>query len=190
MTASSQTLIDFERLLRLRLVVGRHGEMDGAKWWNTGGLLGRKGSPLMSRGFPKTHAFAQARVVFSVARARCAELFSPADCMTLWNLPASVEDQFDARWQDWLDEGDGWAEFFETLQEPPSTDLIATLRDFDLLSDAHASSVAKLRRSAQGRAVPLPGTWAVNDEAVTLLAAAFSRGEVGNPAIPYARLEP
>lgn len=190
MIAGPETTLEFERLMRLRLVVGRHGEMDGAKWWNTGGLLGSKGSLLMSRGFPKTHAFAQARVVFSVARARCAELFSPADCMTLWSLPASVEDQFDARWQDWLDEGDRWAEFFERLQKPASADLIATLRHCELLSDEQASTVAKLRRSAQGRAVPLPGTWEVNDEAVTLLAAAFSRGEVGNPAIPYARLEP
>jgi hypothetical protein len=33
--------IDFDRLLKLRLVVGRVGEMDLAKWWNTRGQLGR-----------------------------------------------------------------------------------------------------------------------------------------------------
>lgn len=49
--------IDFDRLLRLRLVVARYGEMDAARWWNTGdatrrtALLGRAGSVLMSRGF-------------------------------------------------------------------------------------------------------------------------------------------
>ena len=71
--------IDFDRLLKLRLVVARYGEMDAARWWNTGdasrrtALLGRAGSVLMSRGFPRTHRFAQARLVFEVARARCAE---------------------------------------------------------------------------------------------------------------------
>ena len=189
MTAGPATTLDFERLLRLRLVVGRHGEMDGAKWWNTGGLLSRKGSLLLSRGFPRTHGFARARVVFAVARARCAELFSPAGCMTLWRLPAPVEDQFDARWQEWLDEGERWSAFFDAIHELPSQDLVAVLRRFELLNEEQAGTVATLRRSAQGRAVPLPGTWEVSDEALTLLAAAFSRGKVGNPAIPYARLE-
>ena len=32
--------INFERLLKLRLVVARHGEMDAARWWNTQGMLG------------------------------------------------------------------------------------------------------------------------------------------------------
>ncbi len=35
------TTIDFDHLLRLRLVVARFGEMDGAMWWNTKGVLGR-----------------------------------------------------------------------------------------------------------------------------------------------------
>jgi hypothetical protein len=45
--------IDFDRLLRVRLVVGRHGEMDAGRWWNTGdaarrtALLGRAGSVLI-----------------------------------------------------------------------------------------------------------------------------------------------
>ncbi len=57
--------LNFDRLLKLRLVVARVGEMDLAKWWNTNGLLGRKGRILLSRGFPRTHSFAQARAVFS-----------------------------------------------------------------------------------------------------------------------------
>ena len=36
--------IDLDRLLRLRLVVARFGEMDLAKWWNTKGQLGRLGA--------------------------------------------------------------------------------------------------------------------------------------------------
>jgi len=35
--------IDLDRLLKLRLVVARHGEMDRAGWWNTNGMLGRYG---------------------------------------------------------------------------------------------------------------------------------------------------
>lgn len=27
--------VDLDLLLKLRLVVARHGEMDGARWWNT-----------------------------------------------------------------------------------------------------------------------------------------------------------
>ena len=56
--------IDFERLLKLRLVVARHGEMDAARWWNTQGMLGRRGAVVLKRGFPSTHHFAQARIVF------------------------------------------------------------------------------------------------------------------------------
>ena len=119
MTASS-TDIDLARLFKLRLVVARHGEMDAARWWNTNGILGRRGSAVLKRGFPSTHYFAQARVVFAVARSRCHELFDPPGCMTLWNLPADIEDQFDERWQDWLDEGDQWEPVFEKLSKRPS----------------------------------------------------------------------
>ncbi len=67
----TQNAIDYERLLKLRLVVARVGEMDLARWWNTQGLLGTRGKVVLARGFPHTHCFAQARVVFTVARARC-----------------------------------------------------------------------------------------------------------------------
>jgi hypothetical protein len=102
MTGSSITL-DFTRLLKLRLIVARHGEMDAARWLNTNGVLGRKGYLLMSRGLPKTHPFAQARLVFEVARVRSAERFSaPVGCITPWSLPTELEDGFDARWADWI----------------------------------------------------------------------------------------
>jgi hypothetical protein len=67
--------LDLDHLLRLRLVVARFGEMDLARWWNTKGMLGRHGAVVLKRGFPATHHFAQARVVFEVARGRCRELF-------------------------------------------------------------------------------------------------------------------
>jgi hypothetical protein len=49
--------------------------------------------------------------------------------------------------------------------------------------------VGKLRRAAENRAVPIAGTYLPDNEIFTLLAAGFSRGELGNPAIPYAKLE-
>src|SRR5207247_7970135 len=85
---SVDTPIDLERVMRLRLVVARHGEMDCARWWNTKGLLGRLGQIALSRGFPRIHYFAQARVVFAVAKSRCKEIFDPPGCMTLWLLPS------------------------------------------------------------------------------------------------------
>ena len=95
--------IDLDRLLKLRLVVARFGEMDHAKWWNTKGQLGRLGAAALRRGFPRTHRFAQARSVFAVAAHRCAEVFEPPGCVTLWRFPEVIEEAFDARWEHWLD---------------------------------------------------------------------------------------
>ena len=181
--------VDFDRLLRLRLVVARAGEMDLARWWNTQGLLGPRGKVVLARGFPHTHYFAQAHAVFAVARARCHELFDPPGCMTLWSLPAEIEDEFEERWQGWLDEGEKWAPFFEQLAAVADADLLGLLQRFELIAPSQLEAVSKLRRSAENRAVPLPGTHHTSDEIVTLLAAGFFRGEPGSPAIPYARLE-
>ena len=188
MTVDSSA-IDFDRLLKLRLVVARYGEMDGAQWWNTKGMLGRNGALLMSRGFTKTHHFAQARVVFAVATARCKEVFDPPQSMTLWNLPAAVEDQFDARWHHWLSERDEWRPFFEQLQGLADGELLETLDLLDLVDEDQRQAVTRLKRSAEGRAVPLSGVFSPDDDVLTLLAAAFSRGERGSPAIPYAKLD-
>jgi hypothetical protein len=185
----SASRIDFERLLKLRLAVARHGEMDAARWWNTNGILGRRGSKVLKRGFPSTHYFAQARIAFAVARSRCHELFDPPGCMTLWSLPADIEDQFDERWQDWLDEGDQREPVFEKLSATEPRDLLKMLDAFDLIDANHIEAVGKLRRSAEGRSVPLAGTHFPDDDIITLLAAGFARGEPGSPAIPYARLE-
>jgi hypothetical protein len=181
--------IDYNRLFKLRLVVARFGEMDGARWWNTNGVLGKKGALLLSRGFPKTHRFAQARLVFEVARARSAERF-PAipGCMTLWSIPAHLEDEFDARWAQWLEDSDSWAPFFDSLENPDS-DLLAMLGARELLSSEQREEVGRMRRSAEGRSVPLSGVRDANDDTLTLLAAGFARGEQGKPAIPYVRAE-
>lgn len=192
MTAPSS--IDFDRLLKLRLVVARYGEMDAARWWGTGdaarrtALLGRAGSLLMSRGFPRTHRFAQARLVFEVARARCADVFDPPECVTLWRLPPALEDQFDARWARWLDEREAWADFFTSIEAPPA-DLLDALQRFELARDVELEAASRLRRSAEGRAVPIPGVHLVTDALLVQLAAGFARGEPTKLAVPYARVE-
>ena len=190
MEQKPKTTLDFERLLKLRLVVGRYGEMDVARWWNTQGLLGRRGAVVLKRGFPTTHYFAQARVVFAVARSRCEELFShPSGSMTLWSLPAELEDQFEERWHDWLDEGEKWAPVFEQLASVTGGDLLAVLEQLDLIGPSEREEAGKLRRSAENRAVMLSGAHQPVDDVLTMLAAGFARGESGSPAIPYARLE-
>jgi hypothetical protein len=180
--------IDLDRLLKLRLVVARYGEMDGASWLNTKGVLSRKGKTLLSRGFPKTHRFTRARLVLEVARSRSLERFPAVpNCATLWNLPAELEDAFDEKWSAWLEDHAQWADFIDNL-DVLEGDLLAALRERDLLTPEQEAEVRKLRRSAEDRTVPLSGIRKINDETVSLLAAGFSRGEAGKPAVPYVRL--
>lgn len=180
--------IDFERLFKLRLVVARHGEMDRARWWNTQGVLGRRGGLVLKRGFPSTYRFAQARIVFEVAKSRCHELFDPPGCMTLWSLPAELEDQFQEHWQAWLDETGKWTPVFDAVESQAGDDLLASFSKLALLSEEQRDAVTKLKRSAENRAVAISGSHTPNDDVIALLAAGFSRGEPGAPAIPYARL--
>ncbi|AUX26694.1 uncharacterized protein SOCEGT47_072640 [Sorangium cellulosum] len=161
--------------------------MDLAKWWNTRGQLGRLGAMALRRGFPRTHHFAQARSVFAVAAQRCDEVFDPPGCVTLWRLPEALEEEFDARWEHWIEHAAALQPFFEKLGALQATDLTATLRAFELASDRDVDALSRLRRSAEGRAVPLPGVFSGATEDVTLLALGFARGEHGALAVPYAR---
>lgn len=104
--------IDYEHLFKVRLIVARLGEMDNARWWNTKGILGNYGTMLLKRGFPQTHYFAQARIVFEVARNRCQEIFNLPGAVTLWSLSARCEEQFDIYWQSWIEQPDKWNPFF------------------------------------------------------------------------------
>lgn len=188
MTSEAEA-IDFDRLFKLRLVVARHGEMDAARWWNTQGVLGRRGAAVLQRGFPSTHRFTQARIVFEVASSRCHEVFDPPGCMTLWSLPAEVENEFEEHWQRWLDDSVTWLPLFESLEAQNGSNLLEDLSSLGLLSIEQSATVSRLRRSAENRAVPIAGTFRPSDDIITLLAAGFARGEAGSPAVPYARLE-
>lgn len=180
--------INLERLLKLRLVVARFGEMDLAKWWNTKGQLGRLGAAAIRRGFPRTHYLAQARSVFAVASHRCSEVFDPPECATLWRLPELIEEEFDARWEKWVETAAVWGPFFDQLESLGGKDLLSELRSFQILTDLDIEAFGRLRRSAEGRAVPLPGVFSGDDHSVSLLALGFARGEVGSLAVPYVKL--
>jgi hypothetical protein len=176
--------MDLDHLLKLRLAVARVGEMDLAKWWNTAGQLGPLGASVLSRGFRRTHHFAQARSVFAVAAHRCREVYEPPGTVNLWNLPAEAEDDFELRWEYWLDDAGAWAGFFDQL-ESCSASLESELLRLQLVTDEDLERGRKLRRSAQQRAVAVPGVFTGATEDVTTLALAFARGETGSLAVPY-----
>jgi hypothetical protein len=181
--------LDLDHLFKLRLAVARWGEKDIAGWWNTDGMLGRHGEMALSRGMPRTHFVAQARVVFAVATDRCEKLFNPPRSMTLWSLPPAIEDALEDRIQEILDDLPAWARFFERLKTVAGSDLVETLRTLGLARDSVMTSVRTLSLGADGHSVPLPGLHRPSDEVVELLAAAFSLGGSGRLVVPYARLE-
>lgn len=179
--------INLDLLLKLRLVVARFGEMDIAKWWNTRGQLGPVGTAALRRGFPRTHRFAQARSVMAVAAHRCSEVFDSPHCVTLWRLSESIEEDSDARWEHWLDHSADWEAFFASLERIERDDLVAALGARDLIGDGDVAAFTRVKRSAEGRAVPLPGTFTGSDDDIRLLALGFGRSESGKLAIPYMR---
>jgi hypothetical protein len=181
--------MDLSHIIKLRLAVARFGEMDGAGWWNTQGVLGKAGQSVLSRGFPATHWFTQGRIVCSVATARCTAVFAPPGCLTLWHLPAEIEDELSNQWPVWCRNAGEWSAFFQDLVPRFSGDLVQHLSDLRLI-DANTVDAAKgLRRSAEGKAVPLPGTGKAETPTLMLLAAAFAKGEKQKLAVPYIRFE-
>ncbi|HUT14057.1 MAG TPA: BrxE family protein [Thermoguttaceae bacterium] len=109
--------------------------------------------------------------------------------MPLWHLPVSVEEQFETQWATWTEQHEQWNGFFEELQGVQGRDLLVAMLDLEIITNDEAQEARKLRRAADNRAVPLPGVHQPCRETMTLLATGFFRGEPGQPAVPYARLE-
>jgi hypothetical protein len=183
----TQATLNIDRLLKLRLIVARVGEMDLAKWWNTRGQLSRLGTAAIRRGFPRTHYFAQARSVFAVAAHRCREVFDPPESVTLWRLSEAIEEEFEAKWEHWLDRASDWQPFFHRLEGLQETDLRAALQAFDVVTNHELDLSSRLRRSAGGHSVQLSELFTGGDLDVALLALGFARGETGSLVVPYAR---
>lgn len=176
--------VDVERLMKLRVVVARVGEMDLARWWNTQGQLGSLGTSVLGRGFPRTHHFAQARSVFAVAASRCREVYEASGAVTLWHLPSAIQDEFDQRWEGWLDDAASWTAFFGQV-ESCGSNLAEELTRLNLVEERHIDELGRLRRSAEQRAVQLPGRFEATADDITMLALAFSRGTGARLAVPY-----
>ena len=121
-----------------------------------------------------------------MASHRCAEVFDPPKSVTLWRLPEAIEEEFDARWEVWLDNASAWAEYFKSLETMQGTDLVAILREMSLVADADVEAYSRLRRSPEGRSVQLPGIFEATDSNVALLALGFAKGEPGALTVPYA----
>lgn len=182
------TDLDLTWLMKVRVAVARCGEMDRAKWWNTDGQLGSYGAKMLSRGLPRTHHFAQARSVFAVAAHRCAQIFNPPGCATLWHLTDRIEDEFDAHWEGWLDAATDWKPFFERVAEVRDTNVGSVLLDLELVSPAEVEEAKSLRRSAERNSVQLPNVFSRDRSSVALLALGFGLLNVADLAVPYARL--
>jgi hypothetical protein len=178
----NDTPIDLEGLLKLRLAIARCGEMDGARWWNTQGQLGRRGAAVLRRGFPRTHLFAQARSVFATAAARCGEVYSLPGAVTLWWLGEDIEEAFDLRWEDWLDQVGAWVPFFDQIAELGRSEPGAVLVDLGLVGRADIEIAEKLQVDASGISVKVPG----NANVAALLALGFAKGSEGRLVVPYA----
>jgi hypothetical protein len=179
--------LDLDWLLRVRVVVARCGEADCANWWNSQGQLGPRGADVLRRGFPRTHHFAQARSVFAAAANRCSEVFDSPDAVTLWRLPAALEEEFDQRWELWLDAAQDWGSFFDDVARMTGNDVVAQMRAHALVDDACADQARALAMDAGGRGVRLPDAIDSETQLVSLLALGFGRGEVGRLVVPYAR---
>lgn len=181
-------LLDLEHLMRLRLVVARVGEMDCARWWNTRAQLGRPGAMAIARGMPRSHRFARARSVFSVAAARCRDYYDPARTVTLWRLSPKLEDEFDACWADWITDHLSWMPFFELIEPWQGSNIIVALEAAGLLPVCIKNKLEHLRIDDNGRGILLPSE-GLNDESLTLMAAAFSFGIPGELVVPYVRIK-
>lgn len=181
--------VDVERLFKLRVVIARAGEMDLARWWNTRGQLGPLGAKALRRGLPRTHRFAQARSVIAVAAHRCREVYAPPGAVTLWDLPAALEEMLDARLEVWLDAAPEWEPFFLAVEALRWDHLRNDLGALGLVKSTELEAAARLRRSAEGRAVAIPGIYSGSDDDIAQLALGFALGEAGAPVVPFMRID-
>lgn len=186
---TTTTKVDLDRSLKCRLIVARFGEMDLGRWWNTT-QLGTDGAQVLKRGFPRTHFFAQARSVFAVASHRSDERLDSlgdvaATSVTLWRLPAELEQEFDTRWEDWLDNAAIWTDLFRRLQKPQD-DLVKTLLNEGAVSEADVDTHARWARRVDGPRVCIATAFSGSVSEIAQLALGFAHGTPGELVVPYA----
>jgi hypothetical protein len=182
---NAATTIDIPRLFKLRAAVGRFGEMDGAGWWNTQGVLGPRGAVVYKRGLPRTHFLARVRVVATVAAERSRTIYPSPGVATLWSLPPAIERALSFRERAWATNGSDteWAEFEVAIVSPPTGDLSGWLVTLGLVDQVVEEQVAALASAPGGKGVTVPGP--VDDKAIQLLAAGHGRGAPRELVVPF-----
>jgi hypothetical protein len=151
MTASDdKNELDFNWLLKLRVAVARCGEMDLCRWWYSGKQLAPAGASVLKRGFPRTHHFAQARSVMTIASHRCDQLLAQDDVLTLWRLPAELEDRFEANWDECIDRHTDWRPFFEAVAAMRDGNVVMAATELGLVTRDEVKTFRALK-APEGR---------------------------------------
>jgi hypothetical protein len=181
--------IDIERLFQLRAAVGRFGEMDGAGWWNTQGVLGARGAAVYNRGLPRTGLLARVRVVTVVAAERSRTVYPAPGVHTLWNLPPALERSLSFHQRSWVTSGrlGEWDAFESSVAAAPDRNLGGWLTDLGLLDEGVADQATALTSDPGGMGVQVPGP--LTDRSIQLLAAGHGRGGPKNLVVPFIRAE-
>jgi hypothetical protein len=181
-------MLDFQRLLRLRLTIGRLGESDLMGWWSSR-QLSAPGAGALRRNFPRTHSLAAARCTFSTAREKCDSVFNGADLITLWRLTDECEDAFDRAWSDVMGQRDDWEPFIQRLRQLTAPVVPGeVIVELGLTMPDEVTGVTRLRKMPNVEAIDLGSHPAVTDDLVTRLAAAFAVSTQGRLLVPFARI--
>jgi hypothetical protein len=176
--------LNLELLFRCRLIVGRYGEMDISRWWNTSGVLSELGSKVAARGLPRTEFYSRARVLFAVASYRTREYFCPPGSFSIWLMPPSVEQALDETMIRWVHEGRSWPEILVLLDSLKKDGLTQTLQNAGVLTDATLNTVSNLKPGPEGKSIRVPDVISLADETVRVLAAAFVHSKSGALLVP------
>jgi len=96
-----------------------------------------------------------------------------------------VEEEFDAKWEGWLDTANAWGPFFQSVAAIASHDLPAILQSLGLASANDVAGLVQLKRYLKPRAVALPNAFSGSKADMTSLALGFACGEIGAPRVPY-----
>lgn len=176
-----------DHILKLRIAVGRYGEMDRAGWWNTNGIMDSKGGVVLERGFPQTYPLVQARIAFSVAEDRCKSVFAASDAATLWSLPADLEDQFESSWSQWLSHADRWGNFLEQVNDATEEGLTHGLTSLGLIEQVHTDQAMEAEQ--EGGSVQISSDVdEVDEDVASALAASFALGDTNELVVPFITL--
>ena len=86
------------------------------------------------------------------------------------------------QWEEWLDQADAWAPFFDQITGITSPEPFACLTDLDLVRSAEIEAAKHLQVDPSGHSVKIDG----GANVAGLLALGFAKGSEGKLVVPYA----